>query len=65
MPVSETPKLSVEERLRLVEIVWESLAADFSAVPVNDVHRMILDERIAGTSVHREVLVAMQSWQRS
>lgn len=45
--VAEILKLSPEERLRLAEIIWESLAADPSSVPLGDAHRAVIDERLA------------------
>ena len=45
--VAEILKLPVEERLRLVELIWESLAADPSGVPLGDAHRAVIDERLA------------------
>ena len=45
--VAEILKLPVEERMRLVELIWESLAADPSALPFSDAHRAVLDERLA------------------
>ncbi len=40
-------KLSIEERLRLVELIWESIAATPSAVPRGGAHRAVIDERLA------------------
>ena len=45
--LAEILKLPVEERLRLVELIWESLAADPSGVPLGDAHRAVIDERLA------------------
>jgi len=45
--VAELLKLPAEERLRLVELIWESLAANPSDVPLSDAHRAVIDERIA------------------
>ena len=45
--VAEILKLPVEERLRLVELIWESLAADPSGVPLGDAHRAVINERLA------------------
>ncbi|HTO45111.1 MAG TPA: addiction module protein [Burkholderiales bacterium] len=45
--VAEILKLPVEERMRLVELIWESLAADPSALPLSDAHRAVLEERLA------------------
>ncbi len=45
--VAEILKLPVEERLRLVELIWESLAADPAGVPLGDAHRAVINERLA------------------
>jgi putative addiction module component (TIGR02574 family) len=45
--VAEILKLPPAERLRLAEIIWASLAADPSSVPLSDAHRQVLDERLA------------------
>jgi putative addiction module component (TIGR02574 family) len=45
--IAEILKLPVEERLRLVELIWESIAANPSVVPVGDAHRAVIDERLA------------------
>ena len=45
--VAEILKLPPEERLRLAEIIWESLAADPISVPLGDAHRAVIDDRLA------------------
>ena len=45
--VAEILKLPVEERLRLVELIWESLSAAPDAVPLSDAHRAAIDEELA------------------
>lgn len=45
--IAEILKLPVDERLRLLELIWESLAANPSAVPLSDAHRAVVDERLA------------------
>ena len=40
-------RLSIQERLRRVELSWESIAATPSAVPLGDAHRAVIDERRA------------------
>lgn len=45
--VAEILKLPVEERLRLMELLWTSLSADPPAIPIGDAHRAVLDERLA------------------
>jgi putative addiction module component (TIGR02574 family) len=45
--VAEILKLPPEQRMRLVEIIWASLAAEPSSVPLGDAHRAVIDERVA------------------
>lgn len=45
--IDEILKLPIEERLRLVDLIWESTAATPSAVPLGDAHRLVIDERLA------------------
>ena len=45
--VAEILKLPPEERMRLAEIIWASLASDASSVPLGDAHRAVIDERLA------------------
>lgn len=45
--VAEIPRLPVAERLRLVELIWESIATDPAGVPLGDAHRALIDERLA------------------
>ena len=49
--IAEILKLPAEERLRLVELIWESLNATPSAVPMSDAHRAAIDEELAA---HRQ-----------
>jgi putative addiction module component (TIGR02574 family) len=44
--LSEILKLSVAERLQLVEDIWDSIAADPQAVPVADEQMDELDRRL-------------------
>lgn len=49
--VAEILKLPVEDRLRLVELLWESLCTNPSAVPLSDAHRAAIDVELAA---HRQ-----------
>lgn len=40
-------RLSVEERLALVEALWDSIAEDGDAIPLTDAQRAELDRRLA------------------
>jgi len=45
--VAEILKLPPAERLRLAEVIWASLAAEPSLVPLGEAHRRVLNERLA------------------
>ena len=45
--VAKILAMSVEERLRLIELIWESLSGSPEEIPLSDAHRRILDERLA------------------
>ena len=47
LPVTEILELPVVERIRLVELIWESIAAVPEAVPVSDELKVELDRRLA------------------
>jgi len=46
MNTSTLLDLSVEERLQLVEQLWDSIAADQSALALSDAQRQELDRRL-------------------
>ena len=41
-------KLPAEERLRLVELIWESLRSTQGDLPLSEAHRAALDKQLAG-----------------
>jgi len=45
--IAEILKLPAEERLRLIEAIWESLTQEAASVPLGDAHRKELAERLA------------------
>jgi putative addiction module component (TIGR02574 family) len=45
--VADVLELSVEERIQLVEDIWDSIAAVPEAVPVTEAQRRELDRRLA------------------
>jgi len=55
-------RLGVEDRLALVEQIWDSLAADSAAVPVTDAQRAELDRRIADHEASPDDVV---SWENA
>jgi putative addiction module component (TIGR02574 family) len=55
--VAEILKLPVEERMRLVELIWESLIANPEALPLGDAHRAVIDERLSEHERHPDDVV--------
>jgi putative addiction module component (TIGR02574 family) len=53
-------RLSVEERLALVEELWDSIAEDSAAVPLTDAQREELDRRLADHEARPDDVV---SWE--
>ena len=47
-------RLPLEERLALVEEIWDSIAADAGALPLSDAQRRELEKRIAEDDAHPE-----------
>lgn len=45
--LEEILKLPIDERLRLIEAIWQSIVAHPSAVPMAEAHRAVIDERLA------------------
>ena len=45
-PLSDILKLSVAERIQLVEDIWDSIAADPEALALSEEHRQELDRRL-------------------
>jgi putative addiction module component (TIGR02574 family) len=46
-PLPEILKLSVSERIQLVEDIWDSIAAEPDALPLTEEQRAELDRRLA------------------
>lgn len=66
--IPDLKQLSVEERLELIEVVWESLEDEATDVPVPDWHKSVIDERLdaleAGTSVGAPLKEVMDRLRR-
>jgi putative addiction module component (TIGR02574 family) len=58
-PISAILKLSVAERLQLVEDIWDSIAAEPGAITLSQEQREELDRRLAD---HEANLGAGRSW---
>jgi putative addiction module component (TIGR02574 family) len=47
-------RLGIEDRLTLVEEIWDSIAADSTAVPLNSEQRQELERRLAAHEANPE-----------
>jgi putative addiction module component (TIGR02574 family) len=55
-------KLDVEDRLRIIQIIWDSIAAAPAAIPLTAADRAELDRRISEDDADPEDVV---SWQEA
>jgi len=60
--LEEILQLDVEERLRIVQLIWDSIAAAPAAVPLTSSERAELDRRIAEDDADPDDVV---SWQEA
>jgi len=44
--IKDILKLSVDERINLVQTIWDSIAADTEVSEINEEHKKILDKRL-------------------
>lgn len=44
--IKDILKLSVDERIHLVQTIWDSIAVDTEVTEISDEHKKILDERL-------------------
>ncbi len=52
---TELHNLSIDERLRLVEDIWDSIAADQGALPLTDEQKAELDQRLDSYELDKNV----------
>ena len=44
--IKDILKLSIDERIHLVQTIWDSIATDTEASEISEEHKEILDERL-------------------
>ena len=57
--IAEILKLPREERIRILELIWESLAVDASQLPLSEAHRAALDEALADLERNPDDVVSL------
>jgi len=58
--LSELKKLSVDERIRIVQDLWDSIAAEPEKLPLTDEQREELDRRIAAYEASPEEVYSLE-----
>ena len=58
-------RLAVEERLALVEDIWDSIATDSAALPLTDSQRAELDRRLAAHEANPDDVVPWEELRDS
>ena len=58
----ELHKLSVVERLELIEAIWDSIADEPDSVPITDAQRREIDRRLDSYARQRPRLRATDKW---
>jgi len=58
-------QLPIEERLALVEEIWDTISADSSAVPLTNAQRTELEKRIAEDDAHPQDVVPWEQVKAS
>jgi putative addiction module component (TIGR02574 family) len=57
MSIAELKKLLLNEKLQIIEVLWEDLRNQEEAVPVPEWHKKILDERLKAVEEGREEIL--------
>ena len=60
--IQDILKLSVAERMQVVEAIWDSIAVSPELLPVTDAQRAELDRRLADYHAHPEP--SLPIWMR-
>jgi putative addiction module component (TIGR02574 family) len=62
--IPEIDRLSIPEKILLVEDLWDSIASDESSVPVPQSHIEELDRRLKRYSSHPGDILSLEELQR-
>jgi putative addiction module component (TIGR02574 family) len=58
-------RLPIEERLALVEEIWDSISAESGALPLTDAQRIELERRVAEDDAHANDVTSWEEVKRS
>ena len=63
--IKDLLKLSVDERIHLVQTIWDSIAVDAESSGISDEHKKILDERLEAHKTNPDDVVSWNEVKRS
>lgn len=55
--LAEISSLSIDERLSIVEAIWDSIAADSADLELTPAHREMLEQRLAAHAANPDAVV--------
>ena len=63
--IKDILKLSIDDRIHLVQTIWDSIAADTEASGISEEHVKVLDERLERHRVHPDEIVSWDTVKES
>jgi putative addiction module component (TIGR02574 family) len=63
--IKEILKLSVDERIHLVQTIWDSIAADTQESEISEEHKEILNERLEAHKKNPDDVVKWEEIKKS
>ena len=63
--IKDILKLSIDDRIHLVQTIWDSIAEDTEASGISEEHIKVLDERLERHKVHPNEVVSWEEVKQS
>jgi len=63
--IKDILKLSVDERIHLVQTIWDSIAADTEMTEISEEHKKILNERLEAHKNNPNDIVSWEEVKKS
>jgi putative addiction module component (TIGR02574 family) len=63
--IKDILKLSIDDRIHLVQTIWDSIAADTEGSGISEEHIKVLDERLERHKVHPNEIVSWDTVKES
>ncbi len=63
--IKDILKLSIDERIHLVQTIWDSIAADTELTEISEEHKKILNERLEAHKNNPKDIVSWEEVKKS